>query len=214
MHRFDPGGTAGSEQRQVFALFEACQQFFCFFQHGQVSSGTGVIDLRKAQVAQTGNQAAHHVFAAAFAKFLTQGDAHGRGDLGDHPGAGFVEHPVDLILVAAHGDRSSRADSCTLATAGAAAFGQWFFKCGGDSQLSPAMHEIEHAAALLLGADADTVATEDAFPRITHQRRTAGVDGAFLADLGETDIADPVAQRQFLELAAPAFAAGRAQSRQ
>jgi len=72
------------------------------------------------------------------------------------------------------------------------------------------MHEVQHADALLFRTDPHTVTAEDAFARIADQSRTAGVDMAHLAALGETDIADPVAQGQFLELAAAAFAASRA----
>jgi len=135
VHRLDPGGAAGCEQGQVFARFQTGLQLRGFFEDRQIGTGTGVIDFGKAEMAQRGDQAAHGILTARFAELFTECHTDRRSDLGNHPGSRFVEHAVDLLLMAAHRDRTGRADRGTLAAAGAATFGERFLEGRSNGQL-------------------------------------------------------------------------------
>ncbi len=207
---FDPCGTARREDREIFALGDATEDFGAFFNCREVGGESRIADEIEAEAVHGGNHFAHDRRAGLESEFFAEANADCGGNLCDDEFVGIVNGSHDFVIVAVADDGTGRADGSALTAVHAIDFSEGQAESRLNNRVIATFGEAEHADALDFGASADAIATEDAFAGIADERWGGFVDGTFETEFLEGDIVDVVTACEFLQTAFATLRAGRA----
>ena len=197
----DPGGAAGGEHGEGPAGLQPLEELLGLGDGGDVGGEVGVIHLVHAHDLQGGDNAVQDILAGGIAEFLTDGHAHGGGNLHHHALLGVMDGlpgGADLIV---DGDGAGGTHGGALAAADALGLAELPIEGGHHLQLAAPAGKVQDALALLFLAHTDAVAAENALVGIPEDGVAGVVHLVAGTGVREADVAHAEALGQLLQAA-------------
>ena len=171
LHIAHPGRAAGCHQREIFARFQAAEEFLRFLAHREIRAEDRIVNFVRTHDLECRDELVEHIFARGQTIGLTDGDAHGGRDLDDDTLLRVVQGTPRRADVVFDGDGAGRAHGGALAAADAVRGRDGLVVACLNVQPWAAACKVQDAHALNLFAHAHAVAAEDAFVEVECDRR-------------------------------------------
>ena len=210
LQELDPARRAGGEHGQLAALGEAVDKLGALLHDGDIGGSIDVEHLIGAKAAQRGDHLALDVGADGQAEALAQLGAHRRRRRDDDVLVGIGDGVPDLGGIIDLIKGADRADRNALAAVDAGRLAQRHIEGRADMGLIAALADVDDADVLVLFADGDAAAAEDALGVVAHQVRRRLLDLRLGAVAGKAVHIDIVLAAEILQLTVGVAHAGKA----
>ena len=169
--QINPGRTAGRKHRQTFrTLCKAFDKLGSLFNNRQVGAEIGVKNLFETHAAQNGIGFAGQILAEIVTELFADGHANRRRNLHNGIQVFVIEHVPYFFGFVIFDNRAGRTMRRTLAAFDAGAVRQINAACGGNPGGQTAVQIAQSPNVLLILADLDATAADNALGRVQHNR--------------------------------------------